>query len=111
MKPIKHLKLKLALTAVYGLLVLLLQQVGIYCLFRLLFGFPCPGCGMTRAWLRVLRGDLAGAFALHGMFWSVPLLYLYILYDGKLFCRPGVNRGILLLLGIGFGLHWLIQLA
>jgi hypothetical protein len=26
---------------------------------------PCPGCGLTRASLRLLRGDLAGALAFH----------------------------------------------
>lgn len=32
------------------------------CVFRLLFGVPCPGCGMTRAWVHVAHGDVAGAF-------------------------------------------------
>jgi hypothetical protein len=28
-------------------------------------GVPCPGCGLTRAALRLLHADLAGALALH----------------------------------------------
>jgi hypothetical protein len=31
------------------------------CLFRNLTGWECPGCGMTRAILCLLRGDLAAA--------------------------------------------------
>lgn len=37
----------------------------VLCPSRRLLGLPCPGCGMTRALAALLRGDLAGAFALH----------------------------------------------
>lgn len=36
---------------------------GIPCLFRLITGWQCPGCGVTRMCMRLLKGDLAGAFA------------------------------------------------
>ena len=42
-------------------LVLYLLDIG--CVFRLMTGIPCPGCGMTRAWLAALRLDFAAAFA------------------------------------------------
>lgn len=42
------------------------------CLFRRFTGLPCPGCGMSRAWLAVLRGDIAVALAYHPLFWTVP---------------------------------------
>jgi hypothetical protein len=35
------------------------------CLMALALRIPCPGCGMTRATMALLHGDLAGAFALH----------------------------------------------
>ncbi len=35
---------------------------GVPCLFRLVTGFQCPGCGVTRMCLLLLRGDVAGAF-------------------------------------------------
>jgi hypothetical protein len=34
------------------------------CPFALVTGVPCPGCGMTRASLALLHGDLAAAFRL-----------------------------------------------
>ncbi len=35
------------------------------CLVKIATGLPCPACGMTRASLRLLRGDLAGSLATH----------------------------------------------
>ena len=37
-------------------LALYLLDIG--CIFRLMTGIPCPGCGMTRAWLAVLGGTV-----------------------------------------------------
>ena len=50
-----------------------------------LFGVHCLGCGMSRAVISVLRFDFSAAFSYHLMFWSLPLLYLCFLRDGKLF--------------------------
>lgn len=35
------------------------------CPFALLFGLPCPGCGLTRAALVLLHGDLERAISQH----------------------------------------------
>ena len=45
------------------------------CIFKLITGLPCPGCGMTRAFLHFFHGDLQGAFYYHPLFWLVPLLF------------------------------------
>ena len=37
-------------------------------------GFPCPACGLTRAFLSLVQFDLRGAFAYHPLFILVPLL-------------------------------------
>ena len=33
------------------------------CFFKSTFGIDCPGCGMTRAFFALLRGDLMGSLA------------------------------------------------
>ena len=71
------------------------------CLFRTIFHIPCPGCGMTHALLAALRLDWAEAWSCHPMFWSLPLLGVAVLCNGRLTKYSAVN--ILLLAGIAGG--------
>ena len=75
-----------------------------------LLKIPCPCCGMTRAWRCVLELDFAGAFRMHGMFWSVPLLVLYYWFDGKLLGKRWADHTVLILLALGFGVNWIFHL-
>ena len=59
------------------------------CLSKLLFGVPCPGCGLTRANLAALRFDFAAAFEMH------PLWFYSILGGGLLVlavAKPEIRR-------------------
>lgn len=57
-----------------------MHLVGITCPIRFLSGISCAGCGMTRAWLSLLRLDLSSAFAFHPLFWlPVPAALLLLL--------------------------------
>jgi hypothetical protein len=46
------------------------------CSLRRLTGYPCPGCGMTRSFIRLAHGDFAGAFRYHPI---GPLFFLVVL--------------------------------
>ena len=37
------------------------------CLFKTIFGLPCPGCGSLRAMHQLLHGNLGAAWALNPM--------------------------------------------
>ena len=39
-------------------------------------GLPCPGCGLTRAFCALAKGDVAGALAFNAF--SIPLALLFI---------------------------------
>lgn len=41
-----------------------------------LTGFPCPCCGVTRAWLAFFRGDLCLAIKYHGLFPIIPVFLI-----------------------------------
>lgn len=50
---------------------------------------PCPGCGLSRASLALLRGDLALAFRIHpAVFAVLPVLGLYMLAQVTLYVNP-----------------------
>jgi hypothetical protein len=38
---------------------------GLPCLFRLVFHFPCPGCGLTRSFTALWHGDFAHSLRFH----------------------------------------------
>lgn len=80
MAKFKRIVLALALAA--GLVLVL--DTG--CLFRRLTGVPCPGCGMTRAFLAAFRLDFPEAFRMHPL-WPlpVPVFLASMLKTGGLF--------------------------
>ena len=107
---ISHKKEKLLLLTGYLLLLIILWKLDARCIFQSLFNIPCPGCGMTRAYLAVLRMDFKQAFLYHPMFWSVPIICAFFLFDGGLFKRKKWNNLLLCLMGIGFVIVWIIKL-
>ena len=54
--------------------LMILAHLGLYrCPLDYVLGIPCPTCGITRALLSVLNGDLKAAFYYHPL-WPVFLL-------------------------------------
>ena len=107
---INNLKEKLITCAAVAVVVWAWAYFRIFCLFKLIFKIPCPGCGMTRAYLALLRLDIAGAFDMHPMFWSVPILLVFYLFDWKIFRKEWINTAILVLIFAGFFVNWIFKL-
>jgi len=99
-------KQKLFLTLLYLAVIGGMWLLKIPCVFQALFHVACPGCGMTRAYLSLLRGDLMAAFAFHPMFWSVPLVYAYLMGEGELFGKR-MDGFFLWFTAVGFFLQWI----
>ena len=111
MRPVTHWREKLGWLAALAAVMTAMYLMQTGCLIQRLTGFPCPGCGMTRAALLLLRGDPAGALRQHGMVWSLPLLLALYLWDGRLFGQKWLDGALIALLGAGFALHWAARLA
>ena len=63
---------------IYGIL----QVFGITCPIKFITGVSCPGCGMTRAYLSLLRLDFKSAYYYHPLFVLPALgLIIYIFRD------------------------------
>ena len=69
-----------ALAVIVGFYVLI-ELLGVTCPIKFVTGISCAGCGMSRAWLSLLRMDVAGAFAYHPLFWlPVPAAVILLLW-------------------------------
>ncbi len=97
--------------------LLLLAAVGLLfgCPVKRITGLPCPGCGMTRACLSLLRLDFAAAVRWHPLCFIIPLLAaMFIFKDtaaGKRFwsCTPllaGIAALCLLTYFVRMGLYF-----
>lgn len=51
------------------------------CPIKLIFGFDCPGCGMTRALKSALMLDFKGAFEYHPMFFIFAAEAVYYVFS------------------------------
>lgn len=73
----------------YGIWV---RQTGLAvpCLFHVITGFKCPGCGMTRMCVALLRLDFAGAFHYNQvLFFLMPVLGSIFLADTAAYVKTG----------------------
>ncbi len=111
MKRIKELKNSLLLTVFYIVVLLIFWYFEIPCLFKQFFGISCPGCGMSRAVLSAIKFDFASAFSYHPMVWSLPILYLFFLFNGKVFNKKWLDYGILIFIALGFLINFIVKIG
>jgi len=99
-KIIRNLLVALVAIGGYAGLAYILD---IGCTFKRFLGIPCPGCGMTRAFLAFFKGDIAQAFFFHPLFPLVPLLILVVsIRGGKITQSHKVDAAIYILVGVAF---------
>ena len=64
--------------AIYSVIVR--SVFGAFCPFLIVTGFPCAGCGLTRAGMYLLRGNFSQAAALNPSIFAFALFLLYCGY-------------------------------
>ncbi len=112
----KLLKSLLVIFAVGAAYALLCTTTNFYipCVFRLITGYLCPGCGITHCFLSLLRGDFRGAFEANqfvfcllpaGAVYAFYRARRYVLYNRRDYAAWENNAAIVLLIAaILFGI-------
>lgn len=84
----------------------LLNYFNITCVFLELFKIPCPGCGMTRALVSLVRLDFYQALRHNVMVFFMPYIAAYVLFDFK----HRVHIVLLNIIAVIAIINWLIKL-
>jgi Protein of unknown function (DUF2752). len=71
--------------------------------------FPCPTCGITRAFVALAGGDVVGALGFHPLFWLVPFAVAAVVY----YMRRKTKLGLWLMLSAcaAFALCWIARVT
>ena len=85
----------------YGILLLVglayyvfvsLTNIGIPCPVRLITGFQCPGCGISRMLMSLVRLDLAAAFQYNPVvLLTLPIILFFVIRSDIDYVRTGKN--------------------
>jgi hypothetical protein len=87
------------------------------CLSQWTSKLACPGCGLTRSILCLVRGDLAGSLAYHAMGWVLAAVIVTQIPYRMVCLRRGAFPGVAPWMERGFAvgliaalvLHWLLN--
>lgn len=95
-KDIRQFRVAGAAFAIYYVIIHVIFDA--FCPLLVTTGFPCPGCGLTRAGLYLLKGNIMQAAAINP---SIFLVILFLLYCGYFrYIRGTKTKGFSLTLGI-----------
>lgn len=97
MEERKKRKKRVLCATVIGFFLLFLYAVfyavtglAVPCVFHLLTGWKCPGCGISTFSIYFLQGRFLEAIRQN---YLAPVLYLYMVWAGVCFCRDYIRTG------------------
>ena len=98
----EHIKY-LGILAAIGVASILFSKISgrSICIFYNITGVPCPGCGMTRAFVHLFQGHIAEAFRYHPLFPFV--IFIPFIFKSKKSLYPYLALALVLVV-------WIIRL-
>ena len=88
------------------------------CGMQILFGRPCPGCGLTRSFIHLAHGDWRSSLAIHRIGWLVALLVvcqipyrLLALWKPELTVGPLWGWAIGAIVVIALSVNWIYNMT
>lgn len=101
--------MKKKIAGILLVLLMLLYAFFVGCPIYRLTGAPCPGCGMTRAFIAAMKLDVGTAFGCHPLFPLFAIETVYVLFRGMGLKRFVLAPRIELAIGIfSLGLLWIV---
>ncbi|MCM1040349.1 MAG: DUF2752 domain-containing protein [Roseburia sp.] len=94
-RDIKNMWVTMFALIVYTVLVNLV--FGAFCPMVIITGFPCPGCGMTRAVFYLFTGRLQQSVAMNPLAIPIVCLAVYFLWNRYIIGKKA--KGMMLLIG------------
>lgn len=58
-----------------------IEQFMLPCFTKKIFGIDCPGCGLQRSLVLLLKGDFSGAFHMYPAVYPMLLLFTFLALD------------------------------
>lgn len=85
-----------ALVAAMGFVsIVIFTGSGTMCYFKTITGLPCPGCGLTRAFISLYKGSIKDAFMFHPLWFLIPAIAGVIIFKDFLYlARKAYNSKI-----------------
>lgn len=104
---LKIVKLKKVLYVIGFLFILLFVYK---CPMKMIFGIPCAGCGLTRAMLSFLSGNIEQAINYHPLFFLVGIELVYLLFRKHFKLKSKTELAILIVTVILFIVTYIYRL-
>ena len=83
----------------YFIMLEWLEQLMIPCLFKAVFHTDCPGCGLQRSLLLLLKGNLVGSVVMYWATIPILLMFIFLLVHLKFNLKAG-NKVLIFLYAI-----------
>ena len=82
------------------------------CVFKTTYGIPCPGCGMTRAFIYFFRGNISKAFYYHPLFFLLIITLLIVIFRNKDYVSKIYNSKIFwIVILVVFIIVWAVRMV
>ncbi|MCM1387984.1 MAG: DUF2752 domain-containing protein [Bacillus sp. (in: Bacteria)] len=93
-QDIKNMRMAVTALALYAIFSHLIFRA--FCPMVIMTGFPCPGCGMTRALFYLITGRFAESVRMHPAGIWVVILFLYFCWNRYIMGRKAKGMQLLI---------------
>ena len=110
--PFRKFILHTLKTGIVCVIILIFLLLFFKCPMKLFFDIPCPGCGMTRAIISLLKFDFKASFTYNPLAIFVILALVYYIFIRKFAKIPSkFEKLYLVLLAVSLVVLWILRMT